>query len=65
MSAIELAQQDLPFQFQLARLFGEPKILNRGGRTLRGYSWRGSFFVTEVMSEFNPGSSNEDLDSLE
>ena len=45
---------DLRFQFFLARLFGKPFQQSNEEGTVRGYVWRNSLYVLEVVEEKPP-----------
>jgi hypothetical protein len=58
--ALQNAQADLPFQFFLAKLFGDPVEVRDSGLTLRGYGYRGYLYVTEESIQDTPTEPNPD-----
>ena len=46
--------EDITFQFWLAKWFGEPISQTDGDYTVTGFSWRGHLFVTGVTKALQP-----------
>lgn len=58
--ALEAAQADTPFQFLLARLFGQFVSATDSKTVVQGYQWRDRLYVVNVVKQGETSEPNSD-----